>query len=80
MDGTREDSETRGRMKSDAEPFAGAMGGGPGAFAPILQRYQDAVLGVALARLRDFHAAEDVAREVFVEAFQRLGDLKDPTR
>ena len=67
-------------MRSDAELFASAMAGGPEAFAPIVERYQDAVFGVALARLRDFHEAEDVAQEVFVTAFERLGGLKDPTR
>jgi len=56
------------------------MAGGPEAFAPIVQRYQDAVFAVALARLGDFHDAEDVAQQVFVEAFGRLGGLKDPAR
>ena len=67
-------------MTGDAELYAAAMAGGPEAFAPIVERYRDAVFGVALARLRDFHGAEDVAQEVFVEAFERLGTLKDPSR
>ena len=67
-------------MRSDAELFALALAGGPEAFAPVVERYQDAVFGVALARLRNFHEAEDVAQEVFVTAFERLGGLKDPTR
>ena len=56
------------------------MAGGPEAFGPVVARYQDAVFGVALARLRDFHEAQDVAQEVFVTAFERLGSLKDPRR
>jgi len=67
-------------MTGDAELYAAAMAGGPEAFGPIIERYQDAVFGVALARLRDFHEAEDAAQEVFVEAFERLGALKDPSR
>jgi len=67
-------------MRSDAELFAVAMAGGPEAFAPVVERYQDAVFGIALTRLRNFHEAEDVAQEVFVTAFERLGGLKDPTR
>ncbi|MDY7011961.1 MAG: sigma-70 family RNA polymerase sigma factor [Planctomycetota bacterium] len=66
--------------KCDAELYRAAVQGGPEAFGPIVRRYQDAVFGIALARLRDFHEAEDVAQHVFVEAFQRLGDLKDPSR
>ena len=67
-------------MSSDAELIAAAMAGGPEGFAPIVERYQDAVFGVALARLGDFHEAEDVAQDVFVQAFERLDNLKDPAR
>lgn len=67
-------------MHSDEELFATAMAGGPESFAPIVDRYRDAVFGVALARLGDFHEAEDAAQEVFIEAFQRLGNLRDPAR
>jgi len=68
------------RMKSDVEIFADAMAGGPEAFAPIVEHYQDAVFGIALARVRNFHQAEDIAQGVFVEAFERLGNLNDPGR
>jgi RNA polymerase sigma-70 factor (ECF subfamily) len=54
--------------------------GGPEAFAPIVEQYQDAVFGIALARLRDFHNAQDVAQQVFVDAFERLDSLKAPSR
>jgi RNA polymerase sigma-70 factor (ECF subfamily) len=67
-------------MKRDAELITDALTGGPEAFAPIVRRYQDAVFAVALARLGDFHEAEDVAQGVFVAAFERLGNLKDPSR
>ena len=68
------------RMRSDAELYAAAMAGGSEAFAPIVERYADAVFGVALSRLRDFHDAQDVAQQAFVEAFERLGGLRDPAR
>ena len=66
--------------KCDIELYQAAMQDGPNAFGPIVHRYRDAVFGIALARLRDFHAAEDAAQQTFVEAFQRLGSLKDPLR
>jgi len=68
------------RMKHDAELYAEAMAGGPEEFGPIVERYQDAVFGIALSRLRNFHDAEDVAQGVFVAAFERLGDLRNPAR
>lgn len=57
-----------------------ALSGGPQAFGPIIERYKDAVFGVALSRLRNFHDAEDLTQSSFVEAFDRLASLKDPNR
>ncbi len=67
-------------MNDDAALVAAALAGGPEAFAPIVERYRDAAFGVALARLRNFHDAEDITQGVFVEAYERLGNLKDPAR
>lgn len=67
-------------MKQDGELVAEALAGGPDGFCPIVVRYQDAVFGVALARLGRFHDAEDVAQQVFTEAYQKLENLKDPAR
>ena len=51
--------DRRPKVRSDAELFAAAMAGGPDGFGPIVERYQDAVFGMALARLGDFHDAQD---------------------
>ena len=64
----------------DAALVAEVQKCGPEAFAPIIERYKEAVFAVALARLRRFHDAEDVAQATFVEAFERLKNLKDPAR
>ena len=67
-------------MKDDVALVTDALEGDTSAFGPIVERYQDAVFGVALARLRNFHDAEDMAQSVFVEAFERLSGLKDASR
>ena len=67
-------------MASDVELVAAALSGEPADFAPIVDRYRDAVFGIALARVRNFHDAEDIAQTVFLEAYQRLPDIRDPTR
>jgi len=64
----------------DIALVADALEGGPERFGPIVERYRDAVFGVALARLGNFHDTEDTAQGVFVEAFQRLSTLKKPER
>lgn len=63
----------------NADLVALALDGGPESFGPIIVRYKDAVFGVALARLRNFHDAEDLAQTTFVEAFDRLRN-EDPER
>ncbi len=67
-------------MKEDMALVAAALSGDPEKFGPIVERYQDAVFAVALARLRNFDDAEDIAQEVFIEAFEHLGRLDDPFR
>ena len=62
----------------DSALVAAALAGGPEAFAPIVERYQDAVFGVALARVGSFHDAQDVAQAVLVEAYERLSNLREP--
>ena len=66
-------------MRSDAELHEEAMAGGSEAFAPIVERYADAVFGVALARLGDFHAAQDVAQQAFLEAVAGRSDRPEVT-
>jgi len=64
----------------DAKLVAAALTRGAEAFGCIVERYRAGVFGVALARVRDFHDAEDVAQQVFLEAYEQLGRLKDPNR
>lgn len=59
---------------------AAALSEGPEAFTPIVEKYKDAMFGVALMRVRNFHDAEDLTQEAFLEAFERLQRLRDPER
>lgn len=65
-------------MSSDSQLVAQALAGGQDAFAPIVRRYHSAVFSVALARVRDFHAAEDITQSVFLNAFTQLHRLQKP--
>ena len=64
--------------QDDAALVALTIQEGPKAFGEIVARYKDAVFGVALSRLRNFHDAEDLTQTTFMEAFDRLDRLKDP--
>ncbi|MFC1453129.1 sigma-70 family RNA polymerase sigma factor [Verrucomicrobiota bacterium] len=67
-------------MKDDRDLVAEALEGGLEAFGEIVDRYRDAVFGVSLARLRNFHDAEDVAQTVFLEAFSKLDSFREPMK
>ncbi|MBT4501969.1 MAG: sigma-70 family RNA polymerase sigma factor [Gemmatimonadetes bacterium] len=67
-------------MNDDVALVEDGLARGPEGFGPIIDRYRNAVFGVALSRLRNFHDAEDVAQGTFLEAFERLGSLRDPSR
>ena len=43
-----------------------------------IRRFHDMAVGYAFSILNDFHLAEDVAQEAFVQAFSRLSQLADP--
>ncbi|MBT4497969.1 MAG: sigma-70 family RNA polymerase sigma factor [Gemmatimonadetes bacterium] len=68
------------KLPDAAALVAAARTGGPEAFAPIVERYKDAVFGVAFARLRRFHEAEDTAQDAFVRAYGSIDGLKDPAK
>ena len=67
-------------LADDAALVEAALKEGGAAFAPIIERYKNAVFGVALARLGHFHDAEDITQQVFIDAFERLGRLRAPER
>ncbi|MHC4714535.1 MAG: RNA polymerase sigma factor [Planctomycetota bacterium] len=48
------------------------------AFVALVRRFEAMVYGYAYSRLGDFHIAEDVAQESFLEVFRRLPQLRKP--
>ena len=48
------------------------------AFGTIVRRFQDMAYGCAYSFLGDFHLAEDVAQEAFIEVYRQLPNLRNP--
>jgi len=57
-----------------------ARGGDREAFGDLVERYRDMVYGLGYHLTRDFESARDLAQEAFVQAYLKLGQLRDPDR
>ena len=66
--------------KTDAALVQEALARDDQAFCELVQRYKDAVFATALARVTDFHEAEEVAQEAFVRAYMNLAQLREPAK
>jgi RNA polymerase sigma-70 factor (ECF subfamily) len=65
-------------MQADAEIVRAVLCGDREAFAALVARHERAVWATAWRVLRDDHAAADAGQEAFLQAFRRLGDLRQP--
>lgn len=65
-------------MQSDAELVALVLDGDVAAFGTLIDRYEYAVLSIALQILRDRELARDAAQEAFWKAYQKLSTLNQP--
>lgn len=50
------------------------------AFGDLVGRYRDMVYGLGYHLTHDFEAARDLAQEAFVQAYLKLGQLRDPDK
>jgi DNA-directed RNA polymerase specialized sigma24 family protein len=55
-----------------------AQQGDNGAFGHIVNRFQHMAYASAYAQVGDFHLAQDVAQEAFIDAYLSLGNLRQP--
>src|SRR5262249_23479721 len=65
---------------ADAELVRAAQRGNKGAVVEIVARHQAMVGGIALGIIGDFAASEDVGQEVFLTAWRKIHDLREPEK
>ena len=66
-------------MQTDAEIVKAVLQGDRASYALLVARHERTVWATAWRVLRDDHAALDASQEAFLQAFQRLGDLRQPS-
>jgi RNA polymerase sigma-70 factor (ECF subfamily) len=67
-------------MESMHEKVKRAKTGDPIAFGELVKMFQDAVYGVAYSMLGNFEDAQDIAQDVFLQAWCHLSSLKEETK
>ena len=48
------------------------------AFATLVNRYQKRVHAIAWRKINDYHIAEDIAQEAFIQVYEKLSSLRNP--
>ena len=73
-----EDSLTDLQMKSVAELVHAAQAGDRNAFGELFERYRPAIVALAKRRVCNADEAEELTQDVFVQAMQKLDQLRVP--
>ena len=55
------------------------LAGDESAFASLVRKYQKQIHAYAWRKTQDFQIAEDITQETFLQVYQKLGTLEDPT-
>ncbi len=65
-------------IQSTAQLVIAAKTGDQEAFGLLYERFQPVVLAIAMRRLRNYTDAQELAQDVFVQAMQKLDQLRQP--
>ncbi|MCE2402403.1 sigma-70 family RNA polymerase sigma factor [Candidatus Poribacteria bacterium] len=66
--------------KDDIELIHNILSGDETAFNVLVQKYQKSIHAIAWQRVGDFHVAEEITQDVFLQAYNKLSTLKDPNK
>ena len=63
-----------------AELIQRILEGDDAAFACLVRKYQKRIHSLAWRKTGDFHVAEDITQETFLQVYRKLATLKDPSQ
>ena len=63
--------------KDDVQLIHSVLSGNDEAFSTLVQRYQKSVHALAWRKIGDFHYAEEITQDTFLQAYKKLPTLKD---
>ncbi|RKU16455.1 hypothetical protein C6500_17500 [Candidatus Poribacteria bacterium] len=65
---------------SDVELIQRTLAGDQGAFSALVRRYQKPLHALVWRKIGDFHIAEEIAQDIFLNVYKKLQTLKNPNR
>ncbi|MDE0482190.1 MAG: sigma-70 family RNA polymerase sigma factor [Candidatus Poribacteria bacterium] len=66
--------------KDDVQLIHSILSGDDEAFGTLVQKYQKSVHALAWRKIGDFHYAEEITQDTFLQAYKKLSTLKDPNQ
>ena len=64
--------------KSDAELIEEILSGDEAAFSALVEKYQKSVHALVWRKIGDFHVAEEVTQDTFLQVYKKLPTIKNP--
>ncbi len=65
---------------NDVELVNNTLSGDETAFTLLFQKYQKSIHAIVWQRIKDYHIAEEITQDVFLQAYNKLSTLKDPNK
>ncbi len=66
--------------ENDVQLIREVLSGDDNAFSILVQKYQKSIHAIAWRKVKDFHYAEEIVQDAFLEAYEKLPTLKDHKR
>ena len=65
-------------LQDDVQLIRKTLLGDESAFTTLVEKYQKGVHALIWRKIGDFHHAEEITQDTFIQAYKKLGTLKDP--
>ena len=66
--------------EDDVQVIHKILSGNDAAFGTLVEKYQKSVHSLVWRKIGDYHDAEDIMQDAFLQAFQKLSTLKNPNQ
>ena len=67
-------------VRDDLQLIHSTLSGNDEAFSTLVKKYQKSVHALAWRKIGDFHYAEEITQDTFLQAYKKLSTLKDPNQ